>query len=126
MVRSLRSGFRRRESALDVYNLALGLFLFVSPWLFSFVRESARLDAFATGALITALSIAAIIAFVEWEEWITLVLGLWMLASPWLLGFLHTPAMHVSLFVGAAVTFLALLELWLIHYPPDEGHSRTY
>jgi len=29
----------------------------------------------------------------------------------------HTAGMHVAVTVGAAVTFLSLLELWLIHNP---------
>jgi hypothetical protein len=40
-------------------------------------------------------------------------LGLWLVVSPWLLGFAHTGAMHFSLGIGTAIAFLASLELWL-------------
>lgn len=45
--------------------------------------------------------------------------GLWLIASPWILGFAHVRAMHFSIGIGAVVTFLALLELWLVY----DGHS---
>ena len=57
------------------------------------------------------MSAAAILAFREWEEWVSLLAGLWMIISPFLLGFAHTPAMHVNIGIGCAVMFLAGLEL---------------
>lgn len=106
----------RRQTILDIYTLILAAFLFLSPWLFAFTRGFVRMDAWIAGALLIAVSLAAITAFAEWEEWVILALGLWLLASPWILGFTHTTAMHISIGVGCVVTFLAALELWLIHY----------
>jgi SPW repeat len=68
---------------------------------------------------ITAMSIAAILAFSDWEEWFNLLLGLWSMLSPWALGFMHTRAMHVSIGLGAMVMFVAALELWLVNYEPQ-------
>jgi hypothetical protein len=109
----------RRESALDFYTATFGLFLLVSPWLFAYANENARLDLWASGAAIAAISIAALVAFSNWEEWLNLLLGLWLIASPWLLGFVYTRAMHVSIGLGAMVAFLAALELWLVNYEPQ-------
>ena len=109
----------RREASLDVYNLSFGLFLFFSPWLFGLASEGARIDIWTSSALIVALSIAAIVAFSNWEEWLNLLLGFWLMASPWALGFMHTPAMHISLGLGAMVAFMAALELWLVNYEPE-------
>jgi hypothetical protein len=111
----------RKEAALDLYNLALGAFLFVSPWLFAMTHATARIDTWASGALLVAVSIAALVAFADWEEWISLALGLWMIASPWLLGFAHTSAMHANVAVGCLVVFLALLDLWLVKYEHAES-----
>ena len=111
----------RRASALDVYEVAFGLFLFVSPWLFAYVSEKARIDIWASGAAIAAIAVAAIVAFSDWEEWLNLALGVWLMVSPWLLGFMHTKAMHVSILLGAMVAFVAALELWLVHY--DHGYD---
>lgn len=105
----------RRESALDVYNLLLAMFLLISPWLFARANGTAAADLRASGAAIAVLSVAAMAAFASWEEWANLLLGLWLIVSPWVLGFAHTRAMHFSIGVGAAVTFLAALELFLVY-----------
>lgn len=108
----------RRETILDVYNLALGAFLLVAPWLFSYAYESAKADDWVSSAIVIASSAEALVAFAEWEEWVGIVVGLWVLASPWLLGFQHAKAMPVNVAVGLAIAFMSALELWLIHYDP--------
>jgi hypothetical protein len=105
----------RRESALDLYNLLLAAVLLASPWLFTLTNAAGKLDLWACGAAIAVLSLGAIIAYASWEEWANLLLGLWLIVSPWILGFAHTRAMHFSIGLGAAVAFLALLELWLVY-----------
>ncbi len=103
----------RRESVLDVYNLLLAALLFASPWLFKLTNGTARMDFWIGGAAIAAISIGAIVAFASWEEWANLALGAWLVASPWILGFAHARATHFSVAIGAAVAYLALIELWL-------------
>jgi len=117
------TGVKRREAVLDIYNLVLGAFLLFSPWLMAFANESARINIWAAGAGIVLFSAAALLVFAEWEEWINLMLGGWLIISPWLLGFVHTRAMHWSIGIGAGVMFLAALELWLIHYDVPEHQS---
>src|ERR1700760_982635 len=115
----------RRTSALDCYAVAFGLFLFVSPWLFAYVSEKVRIEVWAAGAAITAISIATIVAFSDWEEWLNLLLGVWLIVSPWVIGFVHTRAMHVSILIGAMVAFLAALELWLAQFAADFGSASA-
>ena len=105
----------RAESVLDLYNLGLAIFLCLSPWLFARANGTAAIDLRASGAAIALLSLAAMAAFAAWEEWANLVLGIWLIVSPWVLGFAHTRAMHFSIAVGAAVAFLAALDLWLAY-----------
>jgi SPW repeat len=105
----------RRESALDVYNLLLAVVLLAAPWLFALTNSTGKIDLWASGAAIAAISLAALVAFARWEEWANLLLGLWLIASPWLLGFAHTRAMHFSIGIGCLVAFMALLELWLLY-----------
>ena len=103
----------RNESALDLYNLAAAIFLLAAPWLFAHANLTASIDLRISGAAIAMMSLAAIVAFSVWEEWINLLVGCWLIVSPWLLGFAHTRAMHFSIIAGAVVAFMALLELWL-------------
>jgi SPW repeat len=105
-----------RGAILDVYNLSLAVFLFVSPWLFAYSSGATRIDFWASSALIAVASAAAIVAFSDWEEWLNLLLGIWLISAPWLLGYAHTGAMHVSIGVGVIVTYLAGLRIWLAHY----------
>jgi len=111
----------RPESIIDVYQLFLGVFLFVSPWLFSYARSTTRMDIWVTSLAIIAVSVAALVAFSEWEEWINVLLAIWLIAAPWVLGFTHTTAMHVSIGVGLVIGFLALLDLWLVRYYHEAG-----
>jgi hypothetical protein len=104
----------RRESVLDLYNFFLALFLFVSPWLFGYAGADARIDIWASGAVIALVSFASFVVFSGWEAWLNLLLGVWLVVSPWVLGFAHTRAMHFSIGIGSAVAFLAALELFLI------------
>jgi len=104
---------RRRESVLDLYNFALATLLFVAPWLFKLSNGIARVEFWAEGAAIAAISVGAIVAYANWAEWANVALGIWLVVSPWLLGFTHTRAMHFSIAIGAAITYFALIELWL-------------
>jgi hypothetical protein len=113
----------RREAALDLYNLVLGAILLVSPWLFTLTNTTARIDLWASSLAVILISLAAITAFARWEEWANLILGLWLIASPWILGFAHTRAMHFGIGVGLAITFLAALELFLL-YDADQSHQH--
>src|SRR6478609_1255642 len=91
----------------DVANLILGAFLFVSPWIFGFSGSTAAVNANIVGVIIAVLAIAALAAFAIWEEWLNLIVGLWTLVSPWVLGFQETKAMTVHVVIGAAVAILA-------------------
>jgi SPW repeat len=109
------------ESVLDLYNLLLAVVLFASPWFFAHASRTAGLDLWLSSAAIIILSIAAMIAYSTWEEWINLALGLWLVASPYMLGFAHTRAMHFSIGIGSAIAFFAGLELWLRY---EAAHRR--
>jgi hypothetical protein len=110
------SSMRRQTAILDAYQLVLAILLFASPWLFAFAQPTAMDDAQISAAFVAVISGAALLAFREWEEWGNLALALWIAASPWLLGFQHAMAARVMFGVGAVIGYLALLELWLIHY----------
>ncbi len=114
-----KSLINKPEAILDIYNVLLGALLFFSPWLFAFAPGAARADAWLGGAVIGAASLGALLIYVEWEEWIALAAGLWMMLSPFILGFTRTTAMHVIIGIGFVVSFLAALDLWLIHYGED-------
>jgi len=115
LVLGRRQWFERKVWPLDLYKLALALFLFLSPWWFAFAYSAARIEAWCIGLSLMVLSVAAMITFVVWEEWLALALGLWLIAAPWLFH-LQPTATKIHIGVGLLVTYLAGLELWLVRY----------
>src|SRR5262245_27743191 len=97
----------RRNAILEIYQLVLGVFLFVSPWLFAFAHGTLRIDTWLCAAVVTVISFVALVAFRDWEEWINCILGLWIAASPWALGFERTAGMFINMAVGILIAYLA-------------------
>jgi SPW repeat len=115
----------RAESVLDLYNLLLAAILFGVPPFLAHASRVAEFDLWLSSAAIIVLSLAALIAFTVWEEWVNLALALWLVASPWILGFTHTRAMHFAVGIGMAIAFLAALELWLRYDAAQEAISSA-
>jgi hypothetical protein len=108
----------RWRSQTNLVSAVFALLLFLSPWLLGFSGETAAWNAWISGAVLAAMSARAVVAFAEWEEWIELALGLWILASPFVLRFAaESSAGKVHLIVGSVVTLLAAVELWKEHSP---------
>jgi len=107
----------RKETLFDIVNAVVGTFLFASPWLFGFATEqAASWNAWLSGIVVAGLAIAALASFMEWEEWMTLVVGLWVVASPWLVAFSGiATAMWLHVIAGAIVAIAAGVRLWLTH-----------
>ena len=112
----------RMESTIDVINLVLGASLMSAPWVFGFTTvEMAARNAWVSGALIGVAAIMALIAFAAWEEWVNLVLGLWVAISPWALSFhltISDTALRTQVALGLVVAVLAAVELWMTHRTP--------
>ncbi len=90
----------------------LGLWLLLSPWALFFDQERIAVEnALAVGVLIIVAEIVELSIFRDWEEWINVVLGVWLAASPWVLGIASAAARWNFVVVGALVVALALYEL---------------
>jgi SPW repeat-containing protein len=109
----------------DVANLILGAILLASPWIFQFSDGPASTNAFVSGVIIAVISIAALAAFAVWEEWLNLIMGLWVLISPWVLGFPSGTAMQVHIVIGVIVAILAALEIWLLYQRPPRRTAAS-
>lgn len=110
---------RTQETAIDIVNLIAGLVLAVSPWVLGFAGAGFAWNAWIVGVVIALIAIGALVAFQQWEEWVNLVLGLWAIISPWVLGFAGSvPIMAVHVIVGLVVAILAGVELYLASHRP--------
>lgn len=106
------SGGARRWQ--DWANMVFGLLLAASPWLLQFTGlEAATLNAVIIGGLIFALSALALTLLDRWEAYISGLLGIWAILSPWLIGFTgYDTAMLAHIGLGALVVAVAAIEVW--------------
>jgi len=105
----------------NLLNAMFGALLFVSPWLLGFAGETAGWNAWIAGAVLVAISLTAVVRFSEWEQWIDLGVGAWILAAPWTLHFAAGSSqvkMHVL--AGGVATILSALELVEEHRAPPQ------
>ncbi|WP_101067341.1 SPW repeat protein [Roseovarius salinarum] len=92
----------------DALNIILGLALIASPWVLQFASLNAAMgNAIVIGALIALMGLAALVNFRKWEEWLSMVIGLWLIVSPWVLGVAGTAAATWT-FVVVGVLAIAL------------------
>ncbi len=105
---------KRNTIAVDGINLILGILLIASPWVFAFPAGTITGNAVIAGALIGIVALAALFAFAQWEEWVNLILGAWVVASPFVLDFTsNMQAMWTHIVIGLVVAVLAAIELWM-------------
>lgn len=97
----------------DWVNLGMGGWLFISPWVLGFTGQPGPAwNCWALGVLVAAVSVSALIQFVRWEEWLNAAIGLWLLASPWLLGFADSDAASALWNHVASGVVIGVLALW--------------
>lgn len=104
----------------DPVSLILGLWLLASPWMLQFSGETAPMwNAVAVGVLVAAIALYALFRVMAWQEWANATLGIWLVASPWILGFAGlAAAMWNAVIVGAVI---AVLALWTLGTDQDIG-----
>lgn len=104
----------------DGANLALGLWMIASPWVLAYAAEPRPMwNAVVLGILIAAVALYATVQALAWEEWTSVVFGIWLVISPWILGFSDLfAAMLNAVIVGAVV---AALAFWALATDKDIG-----
>lgn len=95
----------------DAVNVVLGAWLVLSPWAIGYQDEAmAMSNAIVIGLALIAASLGAIFVPRAWEEWTEGALGLWMIVSPWVLGFAGGARM-TAVVTGIVIAALALWTL---------------
>ena len=97
----------------DWINLILGAWLFFSPWLFQYsTTGAASWNSFIFGVAIVVFALWALFAPRAWEEWTNLILGLWLIVAPTVLGFTMNKLAAWNLgIVGLVVAVLSVLAI---------------
>jgi heme/copper-type cytochrome/quinol oxidase subunit 3 len=111
----------------DPINIVIGIWLIASPWVIGYADYTAAMaNSVAVGALLAAAALGAIFLPRAWEEWTEVALGLWMILSPWLLGFAAAGAATANAVVCGLVVIA--LALWVLATDKDYGgwlHGRA-
>ena len=108
-----QSAFSIPRQWQDWLSWLLGIWLLLSPWTFAFDAETTAMrNAVVLGALIIIAEAFELSVFRDWEEWINVALGAWLLVSSWVLGIISLAAKWNFFVVGALVLGLAAYELW--------------
>lgn len=105
----------------DWCGMLLGVLIALSPWFpTQYSRELVDADyslvilnTFTIGMVVFGLAQLQYVALQRWEEVAEIVLGLWLIASPYILGYSGDGLLrfwHSSL--GGLVVLLAALQLW--------------
>ena len=87
---------------LEWVTVLAGAWVALSTWVAPAMDPGAVLSGAAQanhliiGIAVVALGLAGVFAFRFWEEWVLALLGLWLLASPWLFGFTHVGPFVIS------------------------------
>ncbi len=96
----------------DGVGWGLALWLVLSPWIVEFANESIAVrSTVGAGFALLAVEVVALTAFRTWEEWINALIGLGLIAAPFVLKFATKSAVLNSVVVGALVLALAVHEL---------------
>jgi uncharacterized membrane protein HdeD (DUF308 family) len=116
----MRALTERDDNLLNSITAILGLLLLLCPWLLGFASvKSASWTAGTGGIVIAVISAAALSQRAEWHEWVDLVAGLCLVASPWLFSFTDvTTAAVTHVVLGGLVAALAAIEIWRFHSTP--------
>ena len=109
MIARLKAG----RTVANLAGAAAGLLLAISPWLASFTSEAvASSNAVLCGLLMLSFTAAAMLQVRDWRSWMNLVPGVWVLLSPWILGFAtHIAAGAIHFLIGLIVSIVGWIEL---------------
>ena len=97
----------------DPVNAVIGIWLVLSPWALGYSGEIVpSANAVVVGVTLVAAALGAMLVPKAWEEWTEAALGLWLIVSPWALGFSGlADARTVAIATGIVIAVLALWTL---------------
>jgi len=110
---------RRWQNAV---NLLLSVWLFVSPWSMHYTHQSAAWNAWIFGCVTSVLALSSVILPRVWESVLNMLLGLWLVVSPYLLHFASENAIAVNTVVVGAL--LVAFAYWAFYKDEESTIKR--
>lgn len=99
----------RSEGGRSWVNVVLGIWVLISPFVLTFPSQRMVWNNVATGIVVGIFAILRLSARSQsgWS-WINVLLGIWLILSPFVLGFVHGAALWNNVIVGIIIAALAL------------------
>lgn len=98
----------------DTSATLLGVWLVISPWTLRYFFPTSVPDGpvtwsfVASGLVVVLLGVAVSFSFRSWEEWLEVGIGVWLIASPWILRFSELqPSLWNAILTGAILLVLS-------------------
>lgn len=136
----------RSNRRQDYANLILAIWLFISPWVLQFAgggavtapganagggpmagTGNAAWNAWVLGVIVFLVALSALGRMEFWQEWINVLLGIWIFVAPWVLRFLQlTNASWDHWVVGALIFLISIWNLMQMRNAPvafDPAHA---
>jgi hypothetical protein len=106
--------FKSHRSWEDWVGMLIGVLIGISPWLAEQQSDQVVMwNAVLVGALVLLLAQLEYVSLQRWEETGEILLGLWLIASPFTFGYAEAASLRYWHFVlGAIIALLATWELW--------------
>ena len=111
---SLARFFKTHRSWEDWVGMLIGVLIGISPWLADQQTDPVVMwNAVLVGALVLVLAQLEYVSLQRWEEIGEIVLGLWLVASPFIFGYAEGGQLRYWHFIlGAITALLTTWELW--------------
>jgi hypothetical protein len=119
----MHSTYFRDRNPANAVNILAGLGLTLSPWFLEFATiTTAAWNAWLVGGTIALVALWALMSFHQAEEAVNLVLGMWAVIAPWVLGFSELEApMRAHVVLGLIVAIVAATTLWWDNQRPHSA-----
>ena len=102
----------------NAVNLLLSAWLFVSPWSMHYTHQAAAWNAWIFGCVTFAFALSSVLLPRVWESVVNMLLGLWLVVSPYLLRFASENSIAVNTVVVGAL--LVAFAYWA-YYKDEES-----
>ena len=113
-----------KQRTADWFGLALGAWMFLSPWFLDFsAAPYAAWNAWIVGAAVVLFFAIALAYPRAWEEWVNIVLAVWLFIAPFALGFTDLGAAAWNHWILAVL--IAGDALWAMSQPRPEERFNT-
>lgn len=93
----------------DWVTTLVGIYVFLSPWIIPYVSPTSVITGpvawaqYVAGAIAAVIGVAALASYQLWEEWVEIALGIWLVLSPWILGFADVRALVWSSVISGVI-----------------------